>query len=223
MAEPLVVACVWVKGNVPFSVQYVTNLRRNVAQYLERPYRFVCLTDRALPIPGVETVKVPTPHYSMYGWWAKRELWKPGRFEGRVLYLDLDTLVVDRLDPIVDFPSGMALIPDAGTFAGYRGRAVVKRFNSSVMVWNAGAFDALWDTWTPDVTRRLHGDQDFIGEQLPDADRMPLEWFPRISELRGEPPNKAAKVVLVKVPKNMEAANQWPWFRERWWGRAAVV
>jgi len=212
----LTVCCVWVKANVPYGVEYVTRLKAMVARNLARQHRFVCLTDRpwelsedieTLPIPGVE---------SLFGWWAKIQLFAPGRFSGRVVYLDLDTLVVDALDPIVDFPSSFALLPTAGSFQPKTKHQVVKRFNSSVMVWDAGINSQLFTDWTPAVADRLWGDQDFIGEQWPHAGVMPASWFPRLSELNGEMPSPDAKVVLCKVPKNEEACRRYPWVNNIW-------
>jgi hypothetical protein len=214
----ITVACVWVRGNVPYSLEYVMNLRRMVKRHLARPHRFMCLTDRRWAISKhVESIRVPWPR-GMYGWWSKIELFKPGRFMGRVLYLDLDTLVVGALDAVVDYPSPFALLPHAGTFTGtYHGktRRVVPRFNSSVMVWDAGVNDALFTEWRPEVTKDLHGDQDWYGQQMPQADTLPAAWFPRLSELDGPPPSEA-KVVLCKVPKNAVAARRLPWVDAAW-------
>lgn len=215
----ITVACVWVKGNVDYSVEYVTRLRAMVARHLTLPHEFVCLTDRPWVLPGnMGSMPIRAPH-PLAGWWAKIELFRPGRFEGRVLYLDLDTLVVADLAPIVEYPSEFALIPTAGNFHPRDGKQVVRRFNSSVMVWEAGVPDFLYERWRPGVADRLHGDQDYFGEQVPHADTFPLSWFPRISELITSedfiiPPT--AKVVLVKKPKCVEAARRWPKFREAW-------
>ena len=84
------------------------------------------------------------------------------------------------------------------------------------MVWDAGTGDPLWDSFTASVPRRLWGDQDHIGEQMPDADRMPLDWFPRLSALHGDPPTGDARVVLAKTPKNAAAAQRWPWVADAW-------
>ena len=71
------------------------------------------------------------------GWWSKIELFRLGLFSGkRVLYLDLDTVVVGPLDD----------------FAGYRGsRAVLRDFykpegmiGSGVMLWSG---DSMADVW----------------------------------------------------------------------------
>lgn len=216
----ITVACVWVKGNVPYSAEYVARLQSMVARHLSREHRFCCLTDRPKQLPsGVEPIEIASPH-PLAGWWSKVQLFNPALpLKGRVLYLDLDTLVVRDLAPIVDYPAPFALVPHEGNFKGMRGRAVVKRFNSSVMAWDVGSFGmaALHWTWTPAVAKRLHGDQDWIGEQCPGAAVMPQSWFPRLSSIGegGEVP-AAARVVLSKKPKNFEAAAQWPWFNALW-------
>jgi hypothetical protein len=211
----LTVTCVWVDGHLPFSEQYVTKLRSMVARHLKRPFRFVCLSDQDYLAPGIETQVIPSVMRGVKGWWSKIRLFDPGRFKGRVLYLDLDTLIVDALDPIVDMPSRFALVPDSGNWQGLGRLRVVKRFNSSVMVWDAGVPDRLAMKWTPDVMTRLWGDQDWIGQQMPEADTMPLEWFPRLSSCHEGPP-AGAKVILAKSPKNEKASRKFPWFAERW-------
>ncbi len=210
------VACVWVQGHVPYSVDYVARLAGMVQRWMDRPYRFCCLTDRPRKVPkGVEAIEVPSPQ-PLFGWWSKVRLFDARHFAGRVLYLDLDTLIVNALAPVLDFPAPFALVPHAGDFNGRNGLSVVKRFNSSVMVWDSGVTARLYDAWTPSVARRLHGDQDWAGEQMPNAATMPLEWVPRISALRNDGPSCDAKVVLAKSPKNHIAAKRWPWVKDIW-------
>ena len=233
---PVVIACVFVHGHVKdFRPEYVIKLASMVSRHMDgRPYRFVCLTDRPEKIyaRNVELVKIPPPAplprpmpygypagKAIFAWWSKMRLFDPSLgFTGRVLYLDLDTLVVDSLLPILDYPADFALVPDQGTFQGKFGLRLVKRFNSSVMVFDAGCERArkVWDTYTPETPSILWGDQDHLGEQIPDAAAMPLEWFPRISALGGEKPQKPSTVVLCKWPKNTLAASMYPWVREVW-------
>ena len=214
------VACVWVQGHVPYPREYVTRLAAMVAQHLTRPYTFVCLTDQPAALPaGIVPVRIPSPA-GLKGWWSKLELFNPAHalaIAGRVLYLDLDTLIVGPLEDLLDVPAPFALAPHGGTFTGKDGLAVVPRFNSSVMVWDAGACDALYTAWRPAVAARLWGDQDWIGEVWSDAYAMSAPWFPRLSSIGAAgviPP--AARVILAKKPKNLEAAARWPWFASRW-------
>lgn len=212
----LTVACVLVCGHVDFTSEYVIRLKSMCRRMVARPHRFVCFTDDKFRLPDdIETVHIPTPR-GHYAWWSKLELFNAAHgFTGRVLYLDLDVLLVRELSPIIDFPARFALVPDgAPNFRPRNGLAVYKKFNSSVMVWEAGEANYLYDAWTPKVAQRLWGDQDWIGE-MADAESMPREWFPRLSEC-GKDWGEQARVVLCKKPKNLDAAHKWPWFNEVW-------
>lgn len=213
----LTIACVWVNGNVAYPLDYVTRLESMARRVVGAGFRFVCLTDRPWLLPAhIESIPIARP-VRLAGWWKKIELFNPAyAFVGRVLYLDLDTLIVNSLEDIITFPAPFALAPHAGAFEGRHGKTVVKRFNSSVMVWDAGTCDALFEDWRRDVADRLWGDQDWIGERRPDAAAMPATWFPRLSSISALPYPAGARVVLCKKPKNVEAAARWPWFREAW-------
>jgi len=238
---PVTVVCVYTSGPYPYTADYVVRLQRMAQRGLRgRMARFVCLTDRPAELPGIETIVVAslagvTPRNGE-GYWQKVRLFDPALgLQGRVLYLDLDTLVVGDLWPVVDYPDAtrpatLALTEDALVLASSLsdidrfGRRLVRRFNSSVMVWDAGTHADLWHRWSPAETARLSTDQDWIGEQAPDAVGMPLAWFPRISELVrderfaqvGAPFPAVAKVVLTKKPKNAICVERWPWFAPLW-------
>jgi hypothetical protein len=216
----MTIACVFVQGEYPYTVDYVTRLRDMVARWTDRPFRFVCLTDQPqLFTPPIETVWVAKlPGFAP---WTKLELFNPIRqWTGRMLYFDLDTLIVAPLAPIIDAPTEFAITADPTNKKNRTcdsfGRAIVRRFNSSVMVWDGGTQTDLYTNWTTADGDRLSGDQDWIGERRPSAVTMPREWFPRLSELGGQPPVEPSKVVLVKVPKNHLAAAQYPWFGPLW-------
>lgn len=240
----MIVACVFVAGPVPYSVDYVVRLERMARRYLRSWFRFVCLTDQAAAFKGtgIETVSIASRAdvpANGRGYWAKIELFRPGVFSGaadpreRVLYLDLDSLIVGDLAPLAEYPGHLALITDviagdtkARATVDRYGRQIVRRFNSSAMVWTANdrILSPLYYDWTPDVAARLSTDQDWIGEQCAVADGMPYEWFPRIS--RQQPPwPSEAKVVLVKKPKCHQAVDRWPWFEQAWggWKRGTTV
>lgn len=233
------VACVWVQGPVPYTADYVGRLARMARRFLDRPFRFVCLTDRPAALaldPRIETIQIaaPTVPANGRGFWAKVECFNPAHgFTGRMLFLDLDVLVVRDLTDIVEFSSAFALptdifSPRAGPQADRYGRGVVRKFNSSVMVWDAGTQDVVYTDWTPAVADAYSTDQDWIAVRCPTAASMPLMWFPRISQMvadpmfaaTGTPMPPEARVVLVKKPKNVEAVQRWPWLDLAWGGWA---
>lgn len=217
----LTVSCVFVNGHVPFTKNYVTTLRSMVARILSVPHEFLCLTDRPhlFKNEGISTVEIPSPAYGVFAWWRKLHLFDPSIPQlqsGRCLYLDLDTLVIKDLDQIALLREPMALVADdAPSFHGKGARVTVKRFNSSVMVWDGGKYNSLFTDFKVSVSRRLWGDQDWIGERLGDAVAMPKEWFPRLSQCMVGP-TPEAKVVLCKKPKNSEAIKSIPWVKKAW-------
>ncbi len=214
----LTIAAVWVRGHVPYTSDYVRRLASMVRRSTSRAYRFVCFTDRPGQMPDDVEPKTIVPFINCAGWWNKLFLFNPSNgLSGRVVYLDLDSLIVGSLDPIIDFPAPFALLADGGSsFKPKDGKVVIKRFNSSVMAFDAGVHPELFTTWSPDVAERLHGDQDFIAELVPDAATFPVSWCPRLSQVSGPPWSVDVKIILSKVPKNHVAAARWPWFREAW-------
>jgi len=213
----MIVACVLVQGYVNYTPDYVSKLRSMVKRHLQREHTFVCLTDQQ----GVDADRqwsIDTPE-DMHPWWAKIHLFNPKLFRpGQVvMYLDLDVLIVKNLLDILHYADGhFTLVPHAGRWKGKGAMKVVPRFNSSCMVWRAEQGYHLYNAWSKGVTRRLWGDQDWIGERMPHAKTFPLEWFPRLSEVVSPPFPEEAKVILTKKPKNHIAAEHWPWFKEAW-------
>ena len=144
----LTVACVLSGGQ--YNQSHVSRLKQMLLGRISKEYRFVCVDDSPYP-----------------GWWAKTSLFEPGRFEGRVFYLDLDVTVVGNLDEVIDYPVPFAAIKD------YLSSGI----NSSVMVWDAGTLDHVYTKFNPTVMERLHGDQDYL-DTVTMASRFPKKWFP---------------------------------------------
>lgn len=150
----LTVACVF-KESETYKRSHVDRLEQLVAHHMSQPYKFVCVDDSELP-----------------GWWAKIDLFRPGRFRGRVLYLDLDTTVIGGLDDLANYPPAFAAI---GNFAEIK-EANKARFNSSVMAWDADDAGHLFTEFTASVMDRMKGDQDWISERMLDAQEFPADW-----------------------------------------------
>lgn len=227
--------CVCVNANVPYGMEYVQKLYKMVKRHYAGPFRFVCFTDDLSKCLGLEFRKIK-PRVGLAGWWSKLEIFNPEHeLTGRVVYLDLDVLVVGDLSDVAQYPAPLAFVPDGGNFQGRGNLRVVKKYNSSVITWDDRArpkLEKVYRAWSPKVAKRLWGDQDFLAEMLPHEETMPPEWFPRLSEwvslierdhhLYAVDARRAlseipkARVVLSKKPKNAEARDQWPWFKELW-------
>lgn len=102
-----VVACVLRSGGV-YGPEWVQALRKGLDDHLPGS-SLVCLTDMEVIVPGVE---VHALYHGFPGWWSKVELFRPGVFDGPVLYLDLDTLPVGDLSDIAGYSGELAVLSD---------------------------------------------------------------------------------------------------------------
>jgi len=155
----LTVACVLRSGSF-YDAQYVLRLRNSVARNLTRPYSFRILTDTLDgEVPPEEKVELV---HGWPGWWSKLELFRPKLFaEGRVLYFDLDTLIVGNIDHLanVSLPKGELYM-----LRGFRHPA---RRGSGVMVWE-GQLDKLYNHFVrhSDMMLAGAGKNRSFGDQL---------------------------------------------------------
>lgn len=216
----LTVACVWVKGSGEskrkYGVEYVDRLRNMVSRNLKQPHRMVCLTDRPGQVPkGIEPISIENPKFGR-GWWAKLNLFDPAMpFTERVLYLDLDVLIVGPLDPMADYPADFVLCPDsAPTWTGFKGKRAIKAYNSSVMAFNRGARPQIFETFTPEVADDLWSDQDWIAQSCPNEVTFPKDWVRRLKPTDSWPAE--TKVILCIKIKNHQADLAWNWFKDYW-------
>lgn len=148
----LTVACVLKSGGI-YDWTWVARLRNGVAKHLPMEYRFVCLSDVAVPCTR-------TPLYHDWpGWWSKIEAF---RLLGPVLYFDLDTVIVGDL-------SDIAATANREEFVMLRDFYAPEHVGSGVMSWR-GDEQNLYDQFEldPDAAmakrRTRMGDQAFIEE-----------------------------------------------------------
>lgn len=134
----LTVACVEVGNYCGRGAEYVLRLKRGVERHLALPHEFVCLTDNHVPV-AADGILCQKAHPSLTGWWAKLALFDPRRFSGRVLYLDLDTIVEGDLAPLFAIDTRFAMLSDL-----YEDQ----RCASGVMLWEAGAG---WFVWSETI------------------------------------------------------------------------
>lgn len=90
----ITVACV-LKSGGDFDADYVDRLKKGVKLYLEKPHRFVCFSDIDVPCE-----RIPLK-YNFPGWWSKMELFRPDTDLEDIFYLDLDTVIVGKLNDLV--------------------------------------------------------------------------------------------------------------------------
>ncbi len=109
----------------------------------------------------------PTLQGPRKGWWYKMQMFDPAHNLGRLLYFDLDVVIVRNIDWIWQQKSDYFwAIRDFK----YLWRPHWTGINSSVMCWDTQKFSWLWQRFQDnnlDITvRKWHGDQDFLSAML---------------------------------------------------------
>lgn len=173
MADPAItIACV--RAGEKYPAEYVEILFDMVARTMPEGtiFRQVCFTDQ--PETYENVINRPLPE-GVTGWWAKLCMFTPGAFKPgeRVLYFDLDTVLIGMLTDIVGYE---------GEFASLRDVYRPDGLQSSVLMWEAGKSDFIWERWKaagmPDIPG---GDQAWI-ERAIEAERGALE-FDRLQDV----------------------------------------
>ena len=150
----ITVACVYkTDPDTSLSAEYVHRLEENVRAHTTRPFKFVCLTDA--DDVGCETIPLTE---KLARQWSKLELFKP-HFDGRVIYFDIDTIIVRNIDKLMDY---------AGDVAMLHCWKHEWKWASGIMAWNIPLPCVLP---TPDERARIEvapkrGDQKFISMKL---------------------------------------------------------
>ena len=138
-------------------------------------YKFHCITDSPKDLdPHINTIQLPNDP-AIKTWWSK--LWMFGAdfpLKGNILYFDLDVIIFNNIDHLFTHnPGKFHIIRDFN-------RCRVKDWkmsNSSVMRWEAGTMNYLWDEFKANSSKIMsqnHGDQDWITKRATDD----INWFP---------------------------------------------
>lgn len=144
----------------------VNLLAAMVARHYSAPHRFLCVTDEAQGLaPGIEVVKpwddfvgVPSPHGPRYpSCYRRLRAFAPdieASFGPRFVMLDLDTVIVGDLGPLVTRPEAFVAWADPMN----RGQ-----YNPSVLLLTAGARPQVWTAFNPALSPAWARKAGFLG------------------------------------------------------------
>lgn len=160
------VACVF--WGDKFSEDYVYNLKSAVQRNTTIQHKFICLSDRMLP--GIDTILLK-PGFT--GWWNKLQLFD-GRIDGHVVYLDLDTLIVDNIDWLLSYKGAFAGIEDLGSINSHQSYLKGK-LQSGILAFDARAAGWIWDVFFFDhhnITKAHRGDGEYLNSAVSNRDLL---------------------------------------------------
>lgn len=211
----LTVACVLKSGGI-YNAEWVRKLRDGVARNLTLPHWFVCLSDADVPVHHCERIQLTN---NWPGWWSKIELFRPGLFDGPVLYFDLDTVIVGSLDAIAEYPHSFTMAHEF-----WRPHLLC----STAMAWE-GDYSFLYDDFAAAPVGLAHhydvelprlegriGDQAFIEDRMTNMVETFRDLFGersiasyKVHECQMAPPTDAAVVSFHGRPKCDDLKSGW--------------
>lgn len=194
MATMLNVLCM--KWGTLYNEEHVNKLYSMVQRNLSQPFRFVCFTDNDQGLrPEVEARPLPalnTPAGMKDTRWFKLGLLSAqlADVEGQALFLDLDLIVVDSLDPFLQHAGDFCVVRDADlfkpklidAFRPARVEAYGKVGNTSVFRYRIGQFAHLVERFERDpqaVLERYRNEQEYITLNLAETGQIsywPMAW-----------------------------------------------
>jgi len=216
----LIIACVLRSGGFYHPVD-VGRLYRGVVRVGGADFdKFVCLTDMAegvaaLGLSDLETVKLA---HNWPGWWSKMELFRTVfPEEARVLYIDLDTIIMGNLGDIAERREPWIMLGDFYKRPPRHGKIALA---SGMMMWTANDQIDIYKSFARSPERTMEvcgraGDQEWISRQNPGAklweNLVPGQVISYKVHCReyGTMPQNARVVCFHGSPKPIDAPEPW--------------
>jgi len=168
---------VCVKQGKFYGPEYVNKLFSMVSRNTTKKFRFVCFTDTPDGIgPDIETRPLP---YNLRGWWCKIPLFSPPQCieDDQIVTMDLDIVIKGNIDWLMTYRGNFCILDQWHTAKGVQTR---KYYNGSLWSLKPGYATHVWENFAgcaDSVMKRCYSDQEYITEQIPDADTI-QELFP---------------------------------------------
>jgi hypothetical protein len=215
-----------------YPIEYVERLRNGIKRYspsilwTSEQAQIVCITDQPETVEGVTNVLAIGT--GLEGWWGKMMMFNPAvrsHARGGVsIYLDLDTVIVDSLRPLIDFALTTKDFAICANFTRRAGKLNYPcAYGSCVMVFPEGFGLDIFEQFVKSKKDMIEaagpfGDQWVIERMSPGAtllqDVMPSGYFVGRREFDVVRPEGAALMIFAgKVkPHNCEIQ----WIKEEW-------
>jgi len=176
--EPVNIVCM--KWGTLYGPEYVNILYNMVKRNITLPFRFICMTERPEGIQsGVEIAPLPAferPNSQYCTAWRKLALFDKQVLDlkGKILFVDLDVVIVDNIDCFFTFSDKLAIIENWSQ----KGRMIGQ---SSVFCFEAGTCTHLLEKYNSqydEVVKHNETEQMYITRELGKGnfDYFPEDW-----------------------------------------------
>ena len=220
--ESINIICLLWKGNFrgrDYTESDVQTLRWNIDRYIDRPYKFYCLTnDMSANVPA-EKIQLLN---NWSGWWSKVELFRPDLPPGRTLYMDLDSHIVNNMQPILDYEGDLVMFNSnkpSRLWYELQDDGWLYRYQAATMLFDPGALSWIYDKFATSPERfmfKYRSEQDMYGDWIPDQPTFPDHWMMKLESLKKKTAVPEGVIIVTGRPKNDSFRNPSfaPWFKE---------
>lgn len=162
-------ACV-IHGTV-YPWMYVEKLYSMLVRNFSRPLRLHVWTEASRPVPEPyikhSLQEWPGISGARKSWWYKMQMFDPAQFQGRLIYFDLDVVILANLDWMTELDTDYFwAVKDFRHF--FRGQW--EGINSSCMIWDTEKLAYIWQDFCGHniqaITRQYPGDQDYLNRMI---------------------------------------------------------
>jgi len=208
------------KWGTQYGPEYVNILYAMVQRNVQMAgFDFVCFTDNPRGIHSwIRTAPLP---YEAPKWWGKMGLYMPtipGIHTERLLFLDLDVVVIGPLDEMLHYPGDLVMAMDWPSGTWPSGDLKNRNGQTSVTLLKVGSRTDIWEKYVAagKPTYQTPGDQEWINENFPGGMALFPERFVqsyKLHKLQGDTLPKCSVVMFHGEPKPESCGG---WVKERW-------
>lgn len=156
---------VCLKWGTKFQPEYVNRLFYGVRRNTTLPFTFHCFTEDSTGLDS-NIVIHPLPYTNIQGWWQKLYLFSDEvNIDGRILFLDLDTLIVGNIDHFISYDTGFVTLRDLW-------HRKPDDVGSAILSFRTSEHKHIWESFIKDPVTAIrslhpHGDQKWIQKEQP--------------------------------------------------------
>lgn len=168
--------CACVIHGTAYDWRYVDTLYSMLARNFSRPVRLHVWTESSRPVPEPyvkhQLQDWPGIEGPRKSWWYKMQMFDPEHHPGRLLYFDLDVVILRNIDWMLDLDTRYFW-----TIRDFRHhfRGAWHGINSSCMIWHTVKFQHVWRDFCQHnihaITRQHQGDQDYLNRVIGEQER----------------------------------------------------
>lgn len=211
---PLHVVCV--KWGKKYGADYVNKLYHGVTKYLtDIEYDFTCFTENPEGLDNGILVIPLSENWT--GWWGKATLFSDTGLEGRLLYIDLDTVITGSLNELAKYEGAFAVM---GT-SDLECEKAKDGYNTSIIAWHSGFGKEIYSVLKKyyDQTLKFICRFDFWTEMMVKNAGLVQELFPGmfldyLTYCKDSVPEGCRMVCFPREPKPHDYPSEW--IRELW-------